>query len=55
MIYCEKCEKQMSLISQTISKDILLKRTKVFDLYKCSECGCMKKTVRTKIAKRALP
>jgi len=46
-IYCVRCESNdMELISQTISKDILAKRVKIWNLYKCYECGMIRTQVK---------
>jgi hypothetical protein len=37
-VYCENCEEPMELISQTISNDILAKRSKILEIYKCHSC-----------------
>ena len=50
-IYCVKCEEIMELISQTISKDILLKQVKIWNLYKCNRCGIIKTQTKRDIIK----
>jgi len=48
-VYCFKCKEQMTLINKTISRDLLIKRVRLYDLYKC-KCGCMQKFMRIKVA-----
>jgi uncharacterized Zn finger protein len=38
-IYCEKCEEEVVLISQTICTDALTGISTVFNAFKCHHCG----------------